>query len=100
MQRVTQGQVTLYNYYTLSTSKIDSRDYVKNYYVEQQTPDGFDLTHVDMSNFRDYSRGLLATNTELSEQLGKSGFGYKYFANIIEQHNKFLNGEEMSLASN
>lgn len=100
LQRVTQGQVTLYNYYTLSTSKINSRNYVKNYYVEQQTPDGFDLTHVDMDNFRDYSRTLLATNNELSEQLGKSGYGYKYFAKIIEQHNKFLNGEAMSLASN
>jgi len=100
LQRVTQGQVTLYNYYTLETSKINSREYIKNYYVEQQTPNGFDLTHVDTDNFREYARTLLASNDELFEHLGTSGYGYKFFAEIVKQHNQFLDGEEMNLASN
>jgi hypothetical protein len=99
LQRVTQGQVTLYNYYTLETSKINSREYIKNYYVEQQTPNGFDLTHVDTDNFREYARTMLASNDELFEQLGTSGFGYRYFADIVKEHNKFLNGEEMSIVA-
>lgn len=98
LQRVIQGKVTLYNYYTLETTKINSRSYVKNYYVEQQTPDGFDLTHVDTDNFREYARTLLASNDELFQQLGTSGYGYKFFAEIVKEHNKFLNGEQMSLA--
>lgn len=98
LQRVTQGQVTLYNYYTLKTSKINSREYVKNYYVEQQTPNGFDLTHVDTDNFREYARTLLASNDELFEHLGTSGYGYRYFARVVKEHNKFLDGEEMNLA--
>jgi hypothetical protein len=99
LQRVTQGQVTLYNYYTLETSKINSRKYIKNYYVEQQTPNGFDLTHVDTDNFREYARTLLASNDELSEQLGSSGYGYKFFADIVKEHNKFLSGEQMSVVA-
>jgi hypothetical protein len=97
LQRVTQGKVTLYNYYTLETAKINSREYVKNYYVEQQTPNGFDLTHVNSDNFREYARTLLASNQTLYEQLGKSGFGFNYFSKVIEEHNKFLNGEPMNL---
>ncbi len=97
LQRVTEGQVNLYNYYKLETSKINSRKYIKNYYVEQQTPNGFDLTHVDTDNFREYARILFASNDELFEHLGTSGYGYKYFAEIVREHNRFLNGEQIGV---
>lgn len=97
LQRVTTGKVTLYNFYQLENSKINSRTYIHNYYVEQQTPGGFDLAHISSDNYREYTKTLLAGNQQLFEKLGTYGFGFKYFVNVVKEHNKFLNGEPMQI---
>ena len=90
LQRITKGDIALYNYYSLQTKKIHSRSYKREYFVEQMTPDGFDLVHIDRANFKETSKELLAANPILMEKLGKSGYGYKYFVKVVKLHNSMM----------
>ncbi len=95
LQRITEGKLNVYNYYTLKTSKINSRDYEKQYFIEQMTPDGFNLTYINKVNYRDSVRELLASNEELAKKLGKRGYGFKYLPRLVAIHNRMMNGEKV-----
>jgi capsid portal protein len=97
LQKITEGDIVLYNYRSLKTDKIHSRDYKREYFVEQVTPDGFDLLHVHKGNFREISKELLAANSILIKKLGTSGYGYKYFVKIVKLHNRMMNGEKVEI---
>ncbi|MGB0862636.1 MAG: hypothetical protein ACPG19_11710 [Saprospiraceae bacterium] len=97
LQRITKGDIALYNYYSLKTNKIHSRNYKQEYFVEQMTPDGFDLVHIGRANFKEISKELLVMNPRLSEKLGTYGYGYKYFVKVVKLHNRMMNGEKVGI---
>lgn len=97
LQKITKGDIALYNYYSLKTSKIHSRRYKQEYFVEQMTPDGFDLVHIGKANFKEISKELLAVNPRLAEKLGTYGYGYKYFVKVVKIHNRMMNGEKVEI---
>jgi len=95
LQRITEGKLNVYNYYTLSSSKINNREYERQYFIEQMTPDGFNLTYINRVNYRDSVRELLASNEALAKKLGKRGYGYKYLPRLVSLHNRMMNGEKV-----
>ncbi len=93
LERQVRGEITMYNYYTLETSKMSSRDYNHNYFIEKSGIDGFSLVEVTRENYRDIIRShLVLGNDELEEKLGTVGFGYKYLSTIVALQNAWLNG--------
>ena len=93
VERQIHGDITLYNYYTLKTSKINSRRYKHNYFIEKQGTEGFTLKTVERDNYREMIREYLVLgNGELDKNLGTSGFGYKYLADLVQIQNAWLEG--------
>jgi hypothetical protein len=93
VERQVYGEIILYNYYTLKTSRINSREYLHNYFVEKQGIEGFELKSITRDNYRDVIREYLVLgNDELEENLGTYGFGYKYLATLVEIQNAWLTG--------
>jgi hypothetical protein len=93
VERQVYGEIILYNYYTLKTSKINHREYLHNYFVEKQGTDGFELLSITRDNYREVIREYLVLgNQELEENLGTYGFGYKYLADLVEIQNAWLSG--------
>ena len=80
LQRVTIGRITLYNYYTLSNSKVNQRKYEKEYFIEQMTPQGFDLTHINKLNYKEEFKGILADS-------GVRSYGYLSFHMAVKEYN-------------
>lgn len=97
LQKITEGDIVLYNYFSLKTKKIHIRDYKQEYFVEQMTPDGFDLLHINKENFKEVCKELLAANPILIKKLGTNGYGYKYFVKIVKLHNRMMNGEKVEI---
>lgn len=95
LEREIHGELTLYNYYTLETNKINSRRYKHNYYMEKQGTDGFALKTISRENYRQMiKRYLVLGNTQVDENLGTTGFGYKYLADIIQIQNAWITGSD------
>ncbi|MFK7946951.1 MAG: hypothetical protein AB8G11_05130 [Saprospiraceae bacterium] len=95
LERQVHGDITLYNYYSLKTNKINSRRYKHNYYVEKQGTDGFTLKTIDRENYRQMIRHYLVLgNTQIDENLGTAGFGYKYLADIVQIQNAWIAGSD------
>lgn len=93
VERQVYGDITLYNYYTLKTSKINSRKYKHNYFIEKEGTDGFTLKTITHDNYRDMVRQYLVLgNDELEENLGTAGFGYKYLSKLVSIQNAWQNG--------
>jgi hypothetical protein len=93
LERQITGEITLYNYFSLETSKINSRTYEHNYFVEKQGINGFDLVMVTRENFREQIRTYLVMgNDAIEENLGTSGYGYKYLSSIVSVQNAWLTG--------
>lgn len=94
VEREIHGDITLYNYYTLKTSKINSRRYKHNYFIEKQGTNGFTLKTIERDDYRDKVREyLVLDNDELEENLGTSGFGYKYLADLVRIQNAWIGGD-------
>lgn len=95
LERQIHGDITLYNYYTLKTNKINSRRYKHNYYIEKQGTDGFTLKTIDRENYRQMIRRYLVLgNSQIDENLGTAGFGYKYLADIVQIQNAWIAGSD------
>lgn len=91
LERQIHGDITLYNYYTLVTSKINSRRYKHNYFIEKQGTGGFTLKTIERENYRNMVREYLVLgNQELEENLGTAGFGYKYLSDIVNIQNSWI----------
>lgn len=95
LERQIHGNITLYNYYTLKTSKINSRKYQHNYYIEKEGMNGFALQTVNRDNYRKMIRRYLVLgNSHLDENLGTAGFGYKYLADVVQIQNAWISGSD------
>lgn len=95
LERQVHGNITLYNYYTLKTNKINSRRYKHNYYIEKQGTDGFTLKTIDRENYRQMIRRYLVLgNSQIDENLGTAGFGYKYLADVVQIQNAWIAGSD------
>jgi hypothetical protein len=93
LERQVTGEITLYNYFSLETSKINSRTYEHNYFVEKQGFNGFDLISITREDYREKIRDYLVLgNDKIEENLGTSGYGYKYLSSIISVQNAWLTG--------
>jgi hypothetical protein len=93
LERQVTGEITLYNYFSLETSKINSRTYEHNYFVEKQGVNGFDLISITREDYREKIRDYLVLgNDKIEENLGTSGYGYKYLSSIISVQNAWLTG--------
>lgn len=93
MERQVDGAITLYNFFSLETSKINSREYNHNYFVEKKGLDGFDLVKITRENYRTTIREYLVLgNDAIESNLGTSGYGYKYLSSIVEVQNAWLTG--------
>ena len=91
LQREVQGDITLYNYYSLKTRGINKRSYKHNYFVEKSGPDGYAITAINRKNYRNTVRELIVDkNLDLELNLGTLGFGYKYLASLINIQNAWL----------
>lgn len=98
LHRITTGEINLYSYYVLESSRINHRDYDERYFAERVTPSGgFELTYIHKGNFREISQELLGNNERLAGKLGTNGFGYKYMAKVVRIHNKMADGEDVKL---
>ncbi len=97
VERQVYGEISLYNFYTLKSSKINNRNYHHVYYVEKEGVGGFGMTRIDRKNYRDTVREFIASNNEeLYNKLGTLGFGYKYLASIVKLQNAWLSGEDVT----
>lgn len=95
LERQIHGDITLYNYYTLKTSKINSRRYQHNYFIEKEGMNGFSLKTIEKANYRKMIRRYLVLgNNQIDENLGTAGFGYKYLADIVEIQNAWIEGSD------
>lgn len=93
LERQVAGEIVLYNYFTLETSKINSRTYEHNYFVEKQGIDGFELVMITRDNYREKVREYLVLgNDEIEKNLGTDGYGYKYLSSIVSVQNAWLTG--------
>lgn len=93
LERQVNGEITLYNYFSLETSKINSRTYEHNYFVEKQGIDGFELVMITRDNYREKVREYIVLgNNEIEEHLGTDGYGYKYLSSIVSVQNAWLTG--------
>jgi hypothetical protein len=89
MERQINGEITLYNFFSLETSKINSH----NYFVGKKRLDGFDLVMITRDNYREKIREYLVLgNDSIESNLGTSGYGYKYLSSIVEVQNTWLTG--------
>lgn len=86
VQRQLQGAISLYNFYTLKSTHVNKRSYEHAYYVKENGK----LTLVTRKNYRKVVRKLVSSNEDLYNNLGTSGYGYKYFASVVEKQNLFL----------
>ena len=96
VQRQLAGSITLYNFYTLKSTRINKRSYEHAYYVN----DGNDLTLVTRKNYRKVVRKLVSSNMDLYNKLGTAGYGYKYFASVVAEQNVFLDGAPHNVKPN
>lgn len=93
VEREVSGDIILYNYYTLKTSKINSRRYKHNYFIEKPGTDGFTLKTINRDNYREMVREYLVQgNDEIDLNLGTVGFGYKYLSDLVNIQNAWLTG--------
>lgn len=93
LERQVTGEIVLYNYFSLETSKINSRSYMHNYFVEKQGINGFELVMITRENYREKVREYLVLgNNEIEENLGTDGYGYKYLSSIVSVQNAWLSG--------
>jgi hypothetical protein len=93
MERQVDGEITLYNFFSLETSRINSRNYTHNYFVEKKGLAGFDLVMITRDNYREKIREYLVLgNDAIESNLGTSGYGYKYLSSIVEVQNAWLTG--------
>ncbi|MFT5833552.1 MAG: hypothetical protein ACI97N_001180 [Cognaticolwellia sp.] len=93
LERQIDGEITLYNYFALETSRINSRTYSHNYFVDKKGIDGFELVKVTRENYRSTVREYLVLgNDEIEGHLGTSGYGYKYLSTIVSLQNAWLTG--------
>jgi hypothetical protein len=93
MERQVDGEITLYNFFSLETSRINSREYNHNYFAEKKGLYGFDLVMITRDNYRTTIREYLVLgNDAIESNLGTSGYGYKYLSSIVEVQNAWLTG--------
>lgn len=93
IERQVDGAITLYNFFSLETSKINSREYNHNYFVEKKGVDGFDLVMITRENYRNTIREYLVLgNNAIESNLGTNGYGYKYLSSVVEVQNAWLTG--------
>jgi hypothetical protein len=93
MERQVDGEITLYNFFNLETSKINNRNYNHNYFVEKKGLAGFDLVMITRENYRETIREYLVLgNDAIESNLGTSGYGYKYLSSIVQVQNAWLTG--------
>lgn len=88
LQVIDQGDINLYHFYTLDIQRINQREYIRSYFVEDLAPNGgIPLTHITRENFARVTAEVLARNDYLAQHLGKPGFGFKYLPEMIHFHN-------------
>lgn len=93
IEKQVDGEITLYNFFTLETSKINDRAYKHNYFVERKGSDGFNLVMITRENYRTMVREYLVLgNEEIEANLGTNGYGYKYLSSIVSVQNAWLTG--------
>lgn len=87
LQLISEGDLDLYHFYSLDIQRINDREYVRSFFIEDLSPDGMALTHLSRDNFKDVAPQVLQRNDYLSEHLGQPGFGFKYLPEMIHFHN-------------
>lgn len=89
VERQIHDEICLYNYYELKTSKINSREYVHNYFVEKQGTQGFEILAITRENYMEIiTNYLILGNNDIEADY----LDYKSVVSLVMIQNAWLSG--------
>lgn len=89
VERQIHDEICLYNYYELKTTKINSREYIHNYFVEKQGTQGFEILAITKENYLEMiERYLILGNNDIKTEY----LEYRNIVNLIKIQNAWLTG--------
>lgn len=89
VERQIHDEIRLYNYYELKTSKINTREYVHNYFVEKQGTQGFKILAITRENYMEMiTKYLIFGNNDIEVDY----LDYKSVVSLVMIQNAWLSG--------
>lgn len=96
VERQIHDEISLYNYYTLKTSKINSREYIHNYFIEKSGTDGFEMTTITEENYaKCVNEYLILGNNDIKTNVEQGHTTYTNLARLVVVQNAWLSGSSI-----